>query len=182
MPHKATFVLFILLVACGTSGSPPSTTTTTTTTSVEQAESLVCEQLQIVRDLANEVSLMTPIANTAPTEGGDIDAAGIAAMHAIASFLDEQTPTILAAYEAAAVAAENFAALAADIREVKEATAVMNPIYVETMSTITSFSDFDAMGSLLSDPVVAQQVLLAMQATLRIDEFTIPTCGFKLSS
>jgi hypothetical protein len=186
MPRKASFVLFILLVACGSAASPPSTTATTTTatTTVEQAESLVCEHLQVVRDMANEMSLMSPVGNTAPIEGAELDeAALIAEMHAVALFLDEKTPEMLAAYEAAAVAAGNTPDLAADIRQVADLTAGLNPMLVEAMSNMTSLSDFSPMEAMVSDnPAIMQQAISATGAILRIDEFTIPICGFKLSS
>jgi len=133
--------------------------------------------------MANEVSLMSATSRIAPIAGEDIDeAALLAEMHAVALFLDEKTPNILAAYEEAAVGAENLADLAADIRQVADLTAVLNPLLIEAMSNVTSFSDFSPMEALVSDPALMQQAISAGEAALRVDAFTIPTCGFKLSS
>lgn len=83
------------------------------------------------------------------------------------------------AYDEAAAVAEP--GLAADIEALRDGTLVIWPALRDAILEADSAEDID-LTRVLSDPVITEAITSAAAAVLRLDEFTVPECGFRLSN
>jgi len=149
--------------------------------------SVVCSELQVVKDLSDEMSLATDeMLGTLLSSIGDADGTGyddteiLAQLDAIASSLDRSLPDVLGAYRAAAELAEPE--IAADIRLVADGTALLTPALVQVFADATTVEDLGAIDTVLAEPEFAEAATSAGLASLRLNDFTQPECGFRFSN
>ncbi|WP_420451609.1 hypothetical protein [Ilumatobacter sp.] len=166
-----------LVVSVGsTTPSPPAVDDPT------DLASPICVELQQVRALSDEVSVIIGDAleeMTAPP--GEMDEALVLArFRDAADLIDRSLPDLLDAYESAARMAP--AEVAADLGAVEDGTALLAPTIVDTMRAVRSLDGLGAIDRALATPEMADAAVEAGQASLRLDGFTIPTCGFSFSN
>jgi hypothetical protein len=141
-----------------------------------------CVELQQVEVLTNEMALiMNAVIQEFTASSGEPDEAVLQArLQEAADLMDRSLPGLLSAYESAAQLAP--ADVAADLRAVADGTALLTPPMVDVMRNARTVEDFAGMEQVLEAPELAQAAVAAGTASLRLDEFTIPTCGFKFSN
>jgi hypothetical protein len=139
----------------------------------------VCTELKRIRTLSDEISLVTgPIMASFLSDEADFD---IQTLATVAEALDEKLPEVLDAYaDAAAVAVDET--MAADIDAVSKATEEVTPVLAEVFRNAESAEDLTELEQRLSTSDMASMTISAGEASLRLDEFTIPQCGFKFSN
>lgn len=144
--------------------------------------SAVCVELEKVRTLSNEMSLITNSAMVELTgSGGVIDeAAVLARLREASDLLEQSLPTLLGAYEAAALVAPTD--VAADLRALAGGTAVLTPALAEFMRNAATIQELAGIEQLFERPDLADAAYAAGTAALRLNGFTIPSCGFQLSN
>jgi hypothetical protein len=145
----------------------------------------VCAELQVVKDLSDEMSQVTDdmLATLFSSlgDGTEIDDSDLLAQFdEIAGILVASLPDVLAAYAAGADLAEPE--IAADIRIVADGTAFLTPALVRVFADATSVDDLGAIETALADPQLAEAATSAGMASLRLDDFTEPECGFQFSN
>ena len=180
-----------MLAACGSDAASTadddaatSQTTDRTDTSLDGAAP-VCAELQVVKDLSDEISQVTDdILSTvlsAAGDGSELDeAALLTQFDEVARSLDASLSDVLDAYESAARLAEPQ--IADDIRVVADGTAVLTPVLVAVFVDATSLDDLAALDTAFEDPEIVDAATSAGLASLRLDDFTVPECGFQFSN
>jgi hypothetical protein len=139
----------------------------------------VCTELKRIRTLSDEISLVTgPIMTAFLNDEQDFD---IQTLATVAAALDDKLPEVLDAYADAAAVAEDDT-MVADIEAVSTATAEVTPVLAEVFRNAESVEDLDELEQRLSSSEMATMTISAGEASLRLDEFTIPQCGFKFSN
>jgi hypothetical protein len=161
-----------------TASPQPSTTAST----IALDSSAVCAELQKVQALNNEMNLIVSQAMEGLGTPGQLDEAAILAGFRDAAVLMEQSlPSLLNAYEAAAVVATPE--VAADLRTVGNASALMMPPMIQVLRDATALADLQRIEqAITATPELQQAAVDGGTASLRVDQFTIPTCGFKFSA
>ncbi len=192
--------LLIGTAACGGSGDGETVSSAPTASAVstasdegaaEEAESTaatesdtatVCAELQIVRDLSDEVSasvsdILVGVADgTSGTERDTLDA-----FVALGDDLEAGLPELLAAYERAAAAAAS-PEVAEEIRAVADGTAALTPALADGFRDAAEAGEFVDLDEVLGDTQLQAASQRAGLASLRLDNFTNPTCGFQFSN
>jgi hypothetical protein len=139
----------------------------------------VCTELKRIRTLSDEISLVTgPIMTSFLSGEQDFD---IQALATVAAALDEKLPEVLDAYADAAAVAEDET-MTADIEAVSTATEEVTPVLADVFRNAESAEDLTELEQRLSSSEMATMTISAGEASLRLDEFTIPHCGFKFSN
>jgi hypothetical protein len=139
----------------------------------------VCAELKRIRTLSDEISLVTgPIMTSFLNDEQDFD---IQTLATVAAELDDKLPEVLDAYADAAAVAEDDT-MVADIEAVSKATEEVTPVLAEVFRNADSVEDLGELEQRLSSSEMATMTISAGEASLRLDEFTIPECGFKFSN
>lgn len=143
----------------------------------------VCDPLAEVAALSEEIALLTnDIVLTAfDPSTSEPDAETLAGFEQLADELDELLPDVLDAYARAEEVADPE--IASDIALVAEGTEALTPPFVEAVRSAESFDELDdEIEAALQDPDLQASAQEAGVAALRLDEFTVPECGFQLSN
>ena len=141
-------------------------------------DAAVCSELQIVLDLAAEVS--ESVAAIPPSAFTDPTSETAQALIDVADELADGLPGLLDAYEGAAAAAPPE--IAADLRLVADGTSVLTPMLAaEIRRSAETGEAIDFIGA-LSEPDAQTAAQEAGLASLRLDDYTNPTCGFRFSN
>jgi hypothetical protein len=160
-------------------GATPTTATGPTDPTVPAGAAPVCTELRRVRTISDEISLtMAPVLMTVLDPEAELD---LASLPAIADELDARLPDVLDAYADASAVAEDDA-MAADIDAVAGATEAVTPLLVQVFRSADSVEDLTEIEQVLSSPENQSAAVSAGEASLRLDEFTVPECGFKFSN
>ena len=139
----------------------------------------VCAELKRIRTLSDEISLVTgPIMASFLNDEQDFDVQTLAT---VAAALDDKLPEVLDAYADAAAVAEDET-MVADIEAVSKATEEVTPVLADVFRNADSVEDLGELEQRLSSSEMATMTISAGEASLRLDEFTIPQCGFKFSN
>ena len=141
----------------------------------------VCAELQIVQDLSAEVSqsvndILGEVA--AGTSGSEADT--LQAFVDLGDQLEADLPALLAAYDRAAAVASTE--VAEEVRAVAAGTALLTPALAEGFRDAANAGEFVNIEEVLSEPVLQESAQRAGLASLRLDNFTNPTCGFQFSN
>ncbi len=141
----------------------------------------VCAELQIVQDLSAAVSesvndILGEIA--AGTSGSEAET--LQAFVDLGDQLEADLPALLAAYDRAAAAASTE--VAEEVRAVAAGTALLTPALAEGFRDAADAGEFVNIEEVLSEPVLQESAQRAGLASLRLDNFTNPTCGFQFSN
>jgi hypothetical protein len=184
--------LLIGTAACGGSsddadaGSSPAASIESTTVVEREAgdpgdAEIVCVELQIVQDLSAEVSqsvndILGEVA--AGTSGSEAET--LQAFVDLGDQLEADLPELLAAYDRAAAAAP--AEVAEEIRAVADGTAQLTPALAEGFRDAAQAGGFVDIEEVLGEPQLQAAAQRAGIASLRLDNFTNPSCGFQFST
>jgi hypothetical protein len=156
--------------------SSPSTTGAPTSSLPADAPP-VCAELQRVRVLSDEMNeVLAPVFATFADSSTEPD---MSALPVAADAMDAILPQVVDAYaDAAAVADET---LAKDIDAVSKATVEITPLMAEVFRNADSVDDLAELEQQLGSDELRVVAVSGGEAALRIDEVTIPQCGFKFS-
>jgi hypothetical protein len=137
----------------------------------------VCAELQRIRVLSDEMNeVLAPVFATFSDPNAEAD---MSALPAAADAMDAILPEVVDAYsDAAAVADET---LAKDIEAVSKATVEITPLMADVFRNADSVDDLAQLEQSLGSEEMRAVTLSGGEAALRIDEVTIPECGFKFS-
>lgn len=141
----------------------------------------VCAELQIVQDLSAEVSqsvndILSEVA--AGTSGSEAET--LQAFVELGDELEADLPELLAAYERAAAAASTEVAV--EIRAVAGGTALLTPALAAGFRDAAQDGEFVDIEEVLGEPVLQDAAQRSGLASLRLDNFTNPACGFQFSN
>ena len=199
--HNRRFVVLALLIAtgaCTTADSAPSATTaveTTTTTALTATTTsgvpAVCAPLAEVVEASDEMGLRMSALLLELFEqiesSSDTDVGPEAEAQALADFKDVMLETdpiideIVGRYGAALVVAPDD--LLADLEALRDATIAIWPLMLQAIESAESFQEFgELFRESMADPDLQAVTLDGGTAALRLDQFTVPECGFKLSN
>ena len=184
-------VVLISLAACGgksddTDGFPAVAATETTTTAARDADdspdvNTVCAELQTVLNLSEEVSQsVNDILGAVAAESAGSEAETLQAFVDLGDQLEADLPELLAAYDRAAAAAP--ADVAEEIRAVAGGTALLTPALAAGFRDAAQAGEFVDIEDVLGDSALQEASQRAGLASLRLDSFTNPTCGFQFSN
>jgi hypothetical protein len=184
--------LLIGTAACGGSsddadaGSSPAASIESTTVVEREADDpgdaeTVCAELQIVQDLSAEVSqsvndILGEVA--AGTSGSEAET--LQAFVDLGDQLEANLQELLAAYDRAAAAAPTE--VAEEIRAVADGTAQLTPALAEGFRDAAQAGGFVDIEEVLGEPQLQAAAQRAGVASLRLDNFTNPSCGFQFST
>jgi hypothetical protein len=184
--------LLIGTAACGGSsddadaGSSPAASIESTTVVEREAgdpgdAEIVCVELQTVQDLSADVSqsvndILGEVA--AGTSGSEAET--LQAFVDLGDQLEADLPELLAAYDRAAAAAP--AEVAEEIRAVADGTAQLTPALAEGFRDAAQAGEFVDIEEVLGEPQLQAAAQRAGIASLRLDNFTNPSCGFQFST
>ncbi len=155
--------------------------TTTVDSEASADPATVCAELQIVRDLSEEVSESVSeilIGVSDGTSGSEQDT--IDAFVALGDDLEAGLPELLEAYDRASAAATPE--VAAEIRAVADGTAALTPALADGFREAAAAGEFVDLDEVLGDSELQAAGQRAGLASLRLDNFTTPTCGFQFSN
>jgi len=153
-----------------------------TTAGPTVASSPVCVELQQVQAMSNEVSsILSDVGQEISASPGGMDETAILTrFREAADLMELSLPDLLAAYESAAQVAP--AEVATDLRAVAAGTALLTPTVIEVMRNARAVEDITGLEQALQSPELANAAIEAGTASLRLDGYTIPSCGFKFSN
>ncbi len=170
-----------------TESTQPNTTAAATapatTTAPAVANAAVCDALGEVRTLSDEIGLLTSelliLASEPPSPERETEtAAGLAQ---VADELEGSLPELLDSYARAEAVADPD--IATDIAVLAEGTAALTPAIAGAARSASSFAELDdAITAAFEDPDVQDSAQQAALAAIRLDQFTVPECGFQLSN
>lgn len=187
-------VLASLLVLAGCGGSdnaapdaPTPTASIVATTIVERSAddrgdtAVVCAELQVVQDLSAEVdAAVGEILSSAASGTSGTEAETVQSFIDLGNQLEANLPELLAAYDRAAAAASND--VADEIRTVADGTAVLTPALAQAFRNATSTEGLADIEGIFAEPGLQDAAQRAGIASLRLDNFTNPSCGFQFSN
>jgi hypothetical protein len=142
-----------------------------------------CGPLREVKTLSDEIGERTSdiLVLAAEPSSPEQEAETLAAFAQVADDIDALLPDVIAAYARAEQLADGD--IADDLALLADGTEALTPPIVEAIRTAESFADLDeGLQSALEDPDLQESAQQAGLAALRLDEFTIPECGFQLSN
>ncbi|MGK0275807.1 MAG: hypothetical protein ACI9N0_002194 [Ilumatobacter sp.] len=185
--------IVFVVASCGASESgsdvaPASTVSIAATTVPERAAGddgdieQTCIELQIVQDLSDQTTASTnEILQRVATDPESMSEADtIAAFATLASEIEALLPETLAAYDRAAAVAPP--GIDDEIRAVADGTARLTPGLVEAFTKIQSADDLANIQGIFAEPELQDAATDAGIASLRLDNFTNPNCGFQFSN
>lgn len=139
----------------------------------------LCEALSAIVDLNDDVGAATQPLEAALATGG-VDASIVDEAKAVADALVEGQRDVAAAYEVAIEAASGDRR--ADLVLLADTTVELLDPMVQVMRDATTVGDLAEIDVIFEDPEVVEAAVAGGRAALRIDEFAIPTCGFRFSN
>lgn len=168
------------------SSTSAATSTTLPTTTVAATETMTdavgetCAALQTVVDLNALANLAVNrvFAQLADPAGADPDQL-LEDLKAGFTEIDGLIEDARVAYDQAAEVAEPE--LASDIEALRDGTLIIWPALRDAILQAESAADID-LTEVLSEPELTAAITSAAAAVLRLDEFTVPECGFRLSN
>lgn len=185
--------IVLVVGACGgsesESGAAPAPTVSIVATTVPDRVAgddgdieQTCAELQIVQDLSNQTTVSTNeiLQRVATDPEGTSEADTIAAFATLAGEIEALLPETLAAYDRAAAAAPP--GIDDEIRAVADGTARLTPALVEAFTKIQSADDFANVRGIFAESELQNAATDAGIASLRLDNFTNPNCGFQFSN
>lgn len=185
--------IVLVVGACGgsesESGAAPAPTVSIVATTVPDRVAgddgdieQTCAELQIVQDLSNQTTVSTNeiLQRVATDPEGTSEADTIAAFATLAGEIEALLPETLAAYDRAAAAAPP--GIDDEIRAVADGTARLTPALVEAFTKIQSADDFANIQGIFAESELQNAATDAGIASLRLDNFTNPNCGFQFSN
>lgn len=177
-PRPVILAMLLVLAACGdaTTGEVPGATATTP--NAPGGEPAVCAHLRTVHeiDAAMNQAMGEVVADLERTG----EAAAFSELQAIVAEADSLLADVISGYDAALDVSP--ADLRDDLSTLREGTVVLWEVVIDLIVEADSADDFAAsFEAELQDPGFLEQTLAAATATLRLDEFTVPECGFRLS-
>ena len=141
----------------------------------------VCAELQIVQDLSDDVSeSVDDILSAAATQGADGQDETLQSFVALGDQLEASLPELTAAYDRAAAAASDE--VAEEIRAVADGTALLTPALAQGFRDAAEAGEMIDFEEALGDPELQAAAQRAGLASLRLDNFTNPVCGFRFSN
>lgn len=184
--------IVLVVAACGGSDSesntaPSPTVSIVATTVPERAAGddgdieQTCAELQVVQDLSNQTTASTNeiLQRVAADPGGTSEADTIAAFKTLARDIEALLPETLAAFDRAAAVAPQ--GMDDEIRAVADGTARLTPALVDAFTQIQSAEDLANIQGIFAEPALQDAATDAGIASLRLDSFTNPNCGFQFS-
>ncbi len=160
-----------------TASSAPLTVPVDSAPATSEGVAAVCTEIELIQDFDAE----TAAATDQLFELVEADeAALIAGFNDVADTLDGLLPQVLATYERAAELAPPD--VGDDLLAVGEGTALLTPAIVEVLRVAQSIGDLAALEDIFSDQELADAAISAGEASLRLDDFTIPNCGFPFAT
>lgn len=185
--------IVFLVAGCGGSESgseaaPSPTASIVSTTAPERAPGnagdieQACAELKFVQDLSDQTAAATNeiLQRVATDPEGTSEAEIIAAFATLATEIEASLPETLAAYDRAAAVAPS--GIDAEIRAVADGTARLTPALVEAFTKIQTADDLANIQGIFANPELQDAARDAGIASLRIDNFTNPNCGFQFSN
>ncbi|WP_395160052.1 hypothetical protein [Ilumatobacter sp.] len=190
----AMFISIVCVVAAcsasksGSDGAPVPTVSIMATTVPERAAGddgdigQTCTELQFVQDLSDQTTASTNeiLQRVATDPGGTSEVETIAAFATLAAEIEASLPETLAAYDRAAAVAPR--GIDAEIRAVADGTARLTPALVEAFTNIRTADDLSNIEGIFAQPELQDAASDAGIASLRLDNFTGPNCGFQFSN
>lgn len=199
--RRTVLALVLVAAACSGGGDEPApltdpttapsstsaaTSTTLPTTTVAATETMTdavgetCAALQTVVDLNALANLAVNrvFAQLADPAGADPDQL-LEDLKAGFTEIDGLIEDARVAYGQAAEVAEPE--LASDIEALRDGTLIIWPALRDAILQAESAADID-LTEVLSEPELTAAITSAAAAVLRLDEFTVPECGFRLSN
>jgi hypothetical protein len=186
-PMRWTLLLLIVAGACSSSAASssapaPSEAAGVTPAAATVDEATLCDALRVVRAAADETGTIMNAALSRVTDG-DLhgDDAFLAELDRAADEIEALLPGLDDAYDRAIAVAPDD--VAADLGVIRELTAELVPALIEV---IRSAETADALGTaldeLLGEPELAPAISGAGLASLRLDDYAMPTCGLRFSN
>ncbi|WP_394942879.1 hypothetical protein [uncultured Ilumatobacter sp.] len=185
--------IVFVVAACGArqseSGAVPVPTMSIVATTVPERAAgddgdieQTCIELRFVQDLADQTTASTNeiLQRVAMDPEGASEADTIAAFATLAAEIEASLPETLAAYDRAAAVAPP--GIDDEIRAVADGTARLSPALVEAFTTIQTVEDFANISGIFAGPELQGAATDAGIASLRLDNFTNPNCGFQFSN
>ena len=141
-----------------------------------------CTELKIVQDLSDQTRASTNeiLQRVAADPGGTSEADTIAAFARLAGEIEALLPETLAAYDRAAAVAPP--GIDDEIRAVADGTARLTPALVEAFTKIRNADDLANIQGIFAEPELQDAATDSGIASLRLDNFTLPNCGFQFSN
>jgi sirohydrochlorin ferrochelatase len=185
--------IVFVVASCGASESgsdvaPVSTVSIVATTLPERSAGddgdieQTCAELQVVQDLSDQTTVSTNeiLQRVAADPGGASEADTIAAFATLAGEIEALLPETLAAYDRAAAVAP--LGIDDEIRALADGTARLTPALVEAFTKIKTADDLANIQGIFAQPELQDAATDAGIASLRLDNFTNPNCGFQFSN
>lgn len=185
--------IVFLVAGCGGSESgseaaPSPTASIVSTTVPERAAGdagdidQTCAELQVVQDLSDQTTASTNeiLQRVAADPEGMSEADTIAAFASLAGEIEALLPETLAAYDRAAAVAPP--GIDDEIRAVADGTARLTPALVAAFTKIQTADDLANIQGIFAEPELQDAATDAGIASLRLDNFTNPSCGFQFSN
>jgi hypothetical protein len=137
-----------------------------------------CTELRLVQDLSDQTTAATNqiLQRVATDPEGTSEAEIIAAFATLVVEIEASLPETLAAYDRAAAVAP--LGIDAEIRAVADGTARLTPALVEAFTKIQTSDDLSNIQGIFAEPELQDAGI----ASLRLDNFTNPNCGFQFSN
>jgi hypothetical protein len=186
-------LIVFAVAACGGSGAgsdvaPAPTVSIVVTTVPERASAddgdivQTCAELQIVQDLSNQTTASTNeiLRGIATDSEGTSEADVLAAFATLVGEIEALLPETLAAYDRAAAVAPP--GIDEEIRAVADGTVRLTPALVEAFTKIQTADDLANIQGIFAEPELQDAATDAGIASLRLDNFTNPNCGFQFSN
>lgn len=141
-----------------------------------------CTELQFVQDLSDRTTASTNeiLQRVATDPEGTSEAETISAFAALVAEVEASLPETLAAYDRAAAVAPR--GIDAEIRAVADGTARLTPALVEAFTKIQTAEDLSNIQGIFAEPELQDAASDAGIASLRLNNFTNPNCGFQFSN
>ena len=176
-PRTLLLTLLLVVAACGDSGEGAGASVAASDASQGESD-VVCAPLRTVHEIDAEMNrAMAEVVADLETTG---EAAAFAELQAIVADTDPLLADVVAGYDAALDAAPDR--LREDLSTLRDGTVVLWHSVIDLIVAADSVEDFAAsFETALQDPEFLEQTLASAAATLRLDEFTVPECGFRLS-
>lgn len=159
----------------------------TTSTSIESDSTGtgqdICGELQRIKDLESEVTLAINELLVGLLEpGDDVDEQLLLGdLQTVADMLDDNLEQVLDAYDRAVALATPD--VADDLERVAATAAAITPRIADAYRGVESLDQLaPRIEQALADPDLLEETQEGAVASVRLNEFTIPTCGFQLSN
>lgn len=178
-------------VACNGSGgaeTTPAPTASISSTTIVVRESgdpgdveTVCAELQTAQELSADVATSVSDILIAVAEGSEgSEAETVQAFVDLGNDLEAGLPDLLATFDRAAAAAPEEVAV--EIRSVADSTALLTPALAAGFREAAEAGEIAGLQEVVATPELQEAGQRSGISALRLDNFTIPTCGFQFSN